>query len=1209
MILEADFLLRWRHYRRQRMNDNQPTTPAPPEREIFLAALEQTDPTLRAALLASACGPNLEMRRRIEELLGEQMDLGSFLSQPALGDTPFMHRPSAGGHGPAYLASVSEKAGDRIGRYRLLQQIGEGGCGIVFMAEQEEPVRRRVALKVIKLGMDSKSVIARFEAERQALAMMDHQHIARVLDAGATDTGRPFFVMELVRGIRITDYCDEHKLSTHERLMLFLQVCQAVQHAHQKGIIHRDLKPSNILVTVNDGIAVPKVIDFGIAKATEQRLTDKTLFTEFTAFIGTPAYMSPEQAEMSSLDIDTRSDIYSLGVVLYELMTGRTPFDAESLLQSGLDECRRTIREQEPIRPSTRLGDLSAQELTTMASQRCTDAPKLIHALQGDLDWIVMKCLEKDRTRRYATANALALDVQRHLDHEPVLARPPSRVYRMRKLLRRHRLVVIATAAVVLALLVGSTVSLWQAVRAKRAEGLEAEMRQQAEAESKRAQAGEAAARLNEYIADMNLAQQSLAAGNFGRAVQLVDKHRPKPGELDLRGFEWRFLWQLCQGDPHTAIKGQAGSVQAVAYAPNGRLVAVGSRDHLRVVDALTKSLVAQLPTDSLSLAFLPDGGTLVSAGRSGLHIWRTTDWAEQATLRDVFGPVAMSLDGSRLAAQGFGGARVFDTSTWEESRFFPGTFAPLAFSRDGKTLATDSRNGLTLWPLEGAHSEVVLLDSTNVFMRGGPWSRNDRMIAFSPDGTQLVAARNPPSDRGVFVLSIWDAASGRELAVMPSDPEHDEHTGRISAIAFSPDGQILATASFDHSIRLWDFPKRRLLRALHGHRNEVWALDFSPNGQEILTGAKDGDIRLWPVQPPRTEDFLPPKYMPLAFSKDGGTLATLHESGSVAFLNLASRDFGDPFDIGWARFGPKFGPPGANEPRPGGPPQPPSPRPNQGGPPKDGRGFGFMPAFLLSADLGTLVMATNPGTLTVIDTTTKELMTFKPVEDRMELAAVSPNGRVILTGGRSRQLRWYEPHTHTNALLTLDAVKGVFSSDGRLLATLEPPSTVQIWDVAGRAVLTNLVIQPAPGFPYPLVFSPDGSVLATTAAADDVDNGIHLWDTRTARLVGSCYGHKQPVQAVAFTPDGKTLASSADDGTVKLWNLATRQELLSVRKSGSPPRGLLFSPDGCLLIGGGSSFGHGWGGMPAPQSGLRVFRAPSLLEIDGQYPGAKPSR
>ncbi len=302
-------------------------------------------------------------------------------------------------------------------------------------------MRRRVALKIIKLGMDTKEVIARFEQERQALAMMDHPNIARVLDAGATRYGRPFFVMELVRGIPITDYCDQNNLSTVERLGLFIAICQAVQHAHQKGIIHRDLKPSNILVTLNDGVPMPKVIDFGIAKATEGRLTDATVYTQMHQFVGTPAYMSPEQAEMSGLDIDTRSDIYSLGVLLYELLVGRTPFDAKELMESGIDAMRKTIREKEPTRPSMKLATMQGEDLTTTAKRRSADTSKLIHQLKGDLDWIVMKCLEKDRTRRYETASGLAADLKRHLDNEPVLARPPSTGYRFQKAFRRNKLV------------------------------------------------------------------------------------------------------------------------------------------------------------------------------------------------------------------------------------------------------------------------------------------------------------------------------------------------------------------------------------------------------------------------------------------------------------------------------------------------------------------------------------------------------------------------------------------------------------------------------------------------------------------------------------------------------------------------------------------------------------------------------------------------
>jgi tetratricopeptide (TPR) repeat protein len=360
-------------------------------------------------------------------------------------------------------AAVTEKAGDRIGRYKLLEKIGEGGYGVVYMAEQAEPIRRRVALKVVKLGMDTKQVIARFEAERQALALMDHPNIAKVLDAGATDTGRPYFVMELVRGVRITDYCNQHKLATKERLGLFMQVCHAVQHAHQKGIIHRDIKPSNILVTKLDGVAVPKVIDFGIAKATQQPLTNRTVFTAFQQFIGTPAYMSPEQAELSGADVDTRSDIYSLGVLLYELVTGHTPFETRELMLGGLEEMRRLIREREPARPSTRLRALSLDDLTTVARHQQTEPPRLIYLVRGDLDWIVMKCLEKDRTRRYETATGLAQDVERHLQNEPVTAAAPSALYRVGKFVRRHRLGLFVNAMVASIVVAGVVVGLQQA--------------------------------------------------------------------------------------------------------------------------------------------------------------------------------------------------------------------------------------------------------------------------------------------------------------------------------------------------------------------------------------------------------------------------------------------------------------------------------------------------------------------------------------------------------------------------------------------------------------------------------------------------------------------------------------------------------------------------------------------------------------------------
>jgi eukaryotic-like serine/threonine-protein kinase len=434
----------------------------------------------RAAYLEHACGGDAKLRRRVEALLQTHDHVGDFLEESPQ-KTLIEARVSG---------LTNEKPGDRIGRYKLLQQIGEGGCGVVYMAEQEAPVRRRVALKIIKLGMDTKGVIARFEAERQALALMDHPNIAKVFDAGATESGRPYFVMQLVRGDKITEYCDQNSLSTEERLKLFIQVCHAIQHAHQKGIIHRDIKPSNILVTTTvDGGALPVVIDFGIAKATtNQPLTDKTLFTAFEMLIGTPTYMSPEQAALTSVDVDTRTDIYSLGVLLYELLTSATPFDVGELLKKGLDEIRRVIREQEPVRPSTRLSKMTEADLTAVAQRRKSEPPILIRGISGDLDWIAMKALEKDRTRRYETANGLALDVKRFLSGEAVSARPPSAVYKFQKLVLRNRLLFVCIG-VITTLLVASLIAVSASLAKERQARRETDSAlQQAKAEKAKAQ-------------------------------------------------------------------------------------------------------------------------------------------------------------------------------------------------------------------------------------------------------------------------------------------------------------------------------------------------------------------------------------------------------------------------------------------------------------------------------------------------------------------------------------------------------------------------------------------------------------------------------------------------------------------------------------------------------------------------------------------------
>jgi serine/threonine protein kinase len=443
---------------------------SPQNREEVLLALALEKPAeKRATFLDAMCDGDPALRARLADQLATHDETER--KTAAVAKTIKLNIPEP----------PDEAVGQTLGRYKLLEKVGEGGCGVVYVAEQSVPVRRRVALKVIKLGMDTKAVVARFEAERQALAMMDHPNIAKVLDAGTTETGRPYFIMELVRGIRITDYCDQANLTTEERIEIFIKICQAIQHAHQKGIIHRDIKPSNILVTLHDGVPVPKVIDFGIAKAIEGRLTDSTVYTQLHQFIGTPAYMSPEQAEMSGLDVDTRSDIYSLGVLLYELLAGSTPFDPKELMSQGIDAMRKIIREKEPQRPSTRFATLAGEDLTTTAKRRSADTAKLMHQLKGDLDWIVMKCLEKDRSRRYETANGLAADLKRHLNNEPIVARPPSTAYKFQKAFRRNKVAFSAGLVVAAALFFGIFFSTWQAVRAKRAEAMALQSRSDAE--------------------------------------------------------------------------------------------------------------------------------------------------------------------------------------------------------------------------------------------------------------------------------------------------------------------------------------------------------------------------------------------------------------------------------------------------------------------------------------------------------------------------------------------------------------------------------------------------------------------------------------------------------------------------------------------------------------------------------------------------------
>ena len=793
------------------------------ERDIFIEALEMRDSSERAALLDKACQADLVLRERVEELLADHERQDSFIL-----DTP----PSA------LVVTLdhnhSERAGTVIGPYKLLQQIGEGGMGVVFMATQMQPIHRTVAVKIIKPGMDTRQVIARFEAERQALAMMDHPNIAKVLDAGTTESGRPYFVMELVKGVPITKYCDEKHLPLRARLELLLQVCEAVQHAHQKGLIHRDIKPTNVLVAEYDEHAVPKIIDFGVAKATASRLTEKTMFTELGQMVGTVEYMSPEQAKLNQLDIDTRSDIYSLGVLLYELLTGSTPFARKRLHEAAFDEMLRIIREEEPPKPSTRLS--SMEGLPSIAANRGSEPLKLNRLVRGELDWIVMKALEKDRNRRYSTANSLAADVQRFLNDEPVQACPPSAVYRFRKFARRNK------AALVIAMLVCgaslfavgqlavSTVLITREQRNTKS-ALQAETLAKGDL-----QATLERERHDSYFHRITLAHRELSADNLGRALQLL-------GECpeDLRDWEWKYLMRLCRVEP--VVIQDKTEFNGVAFSPEGeRLASADGNGLVKIWNSRTGQVIQTLTAHSsfaCSVAFHPGGKHLASVGADKqVKVWDLTSglpiFAERCDAVHMYGTayaVAFSPDGQRLAAGTDGSVMVWDWRNHQLQCSFAGHIKRpicVAFSHDGRRLASGSWQGrVQLWDVEAGDKPLIAFAET----------RDSRhpvcALAFSSDGGRLATAS---FNRRV---DVWDTTTGRLLRSLP-------HNGLVQCVAISPDGRRIASAGEEKTVRVWDAATGREVLGLRAHTSHCGCVVFSPDGKRLASASMDGTIRVW---------------------------------------------------------------------------------------------------------------------------------------------------------------------------------------------------------------------------------------------------------------------------------------------------------------------------------------------------------------------------
>ena len=1162
------------------------------EETLFEAASQIMDVEKRQAFLTEACSNNPDLRMRLDSLLAAHFDQ-SEASMSAEGAT---------------LASAgpNEIAGQRIGRFKLLERLGEGGFGAVWAAEQTEPIKRRVALKIIKLGMDTNQVVARFEAERQALALMDHPNIAKVLDAGTTETGRPFFAMELVRGIPITQYCDQERLSTRQRLDLMVKVCHALQHAHQKGIIHRDIKPSNILVTLHDGVPVPKVIDFGIAKATQQELTDKTIYTQFQQFIGTPAYMSPEQAEMSGLDIDTRSDIYSLGVLLYELLTGGTPFDTKELLASGLDQMRKIIREREPAKPSTRVSQtMGAQQGTDGSTPRDPEAEAgrgrgkdFIANLRGDLDWIVLKCLEKDRTRRYETANGLANDIQRHLTDEPVVARPPSLGYRFRKAWRRHKAVVSAGVGIAASLVLGLSLSLWKTIEASaaREEALENETRatehatraeeeaanaRRAEEESNRLRvASEIQSSHNRrlaYASDMNRAQQMIEWGNIGQAMNILTRYQPDAGEDDLRDWEWRYLRQQCRSDAAGVLTDMGNQVvnMRLSVSHDGRVLAARywSEQNDRANQMVFFDLKSRKefrpdwlndedhfllfsPTESLAAVHRWDAGVSLVDTKTGKIVWN----ADVATRQDLQAWSHLNSKFSRngdVLAVGTGyGTRIWRVADGKSLLDLPGqSFSRFLLSPDGTRYALfGRRNGLRIFDVATGRS--VFEREMNV---GG--------IAFSNDGTVLFGSRDLYGSEVVIV----DAATGEELGTLKG------HRSALTDLEQMPNGRTIVTTSVDQTIRLWDWKTQEQIRVLRGHREEVRDILPLPDGKSLVSGSYDGQLLIWNLERsdrevssfkvdlhaswrPRLKGFPSPiqRLRRWTFSGDSKSIHTIRNkklirlSGHRFEMKQVLHDFGE--DLG---------------------------------------------SYALAEDHRHLVSIDRMGDISlwdlagerardrwiasVPDIAAVELIEIPGVfvaKDRL-LVAERRDGKNTLLIAKISDSKDVTQIPLKEGELILNV-----SHDGRWALTTETRMSG-----LGRLLDLDAPLKPSIEIEVPGSKGVFGAVLAPSrdfVVVSGEPHVAHLYSLSSGRLLGQLRGQFSGAKGVFFSPNEQRLVTtSVGQDAIMLWDLETNRSVLTLGAEGLHWYRSQFSPDGSLL------------GSQSTTGIIHIWRAPSWEEIE----------
>jgi eukaryotic-like serine/threonine-protein kinase len=1114
-------------------------------KSIFFEALEITSPDERGRYLDEACRGDPARRAEVEGLLQAHQEAGGFLAEPAAA-------PELAATAP----SISEGPGTRIGRYKLLQEIGEGSFGVVFMAEQQEPFVHRVALKIIKPGMDSREVVARFEAERQALALMDHPNIAKVFDGGVTDSSRPYFVMELVKGVPITAFCDKNNSPTAERLRLFVDVCRAVQHAHQKGVIHRDLKPSNIMITLHDGVPVAKVIDFGVAKAISQRLTEKTLFTAYGQMIGTPLYMSPEQAEMSGLDVDTRSDIYSLGVLLYELLTGCTPLEAAVLREAGYAEMQRIIRETEPPRPSVRLST-SGQRLTEIAQHRSIDPKGLRRLVAGELDWIVMKALEKDRRRRYETASAFAGDVERFLRQEPVEAGPPTAGYRLQKFLRRNRLPLVMGTIVALGLILGLLVSFigWRMALVER-NRLERQ----------------------NYAHAMGEAFIAWRSGNLSRLEELLGHWKTADRGGVLRGFEFRLLSALAQD----------ASPRTVRY----RSAALGSRT-LGSREEVPNFLGLAFSWDSQWLVIaLSDGRVLareVSSFRENECPLVTPDRVNTTCFAASTG--ANLLLAGTAASDGSGEVRLWDVAYDRPPKC---TRIPLAVRHDaaiesvalseaasvGASLSVDGV--IKCWRIPGGEllGEYRLTKRWHATAQGVTYSSK---LAFSPDSKLLAVSNSTcvevfvpgtdqppvrldidhlimsfnflPKGDGLVVCSEADTRVWRLTPEGPTRTEVPIAWERFGASSFSPQEPLLATAGLGNkpSIRLWHAQTWQQVGSLIP-KGRVEHITISPNGCRLAAATRDDNrVSLWDLSQvrPTTLAHLPALWMwklPFAISPQGGTIACRGVDRTVTIWDVRTgrtRELDGHSDTVYA--------------------------------------------VAMSPDGKWIASGSFDRTVRLWSLPTEDcITTFEGFSGVIADVTFSADGRWLAASDETGEVRVWEVETRKCCQrLRHAAVLGVnclrFSPRGDVLATggRHDPGGVgsaHLWTMA-NSQLPGEELVTSGACVQSLSFSPNGRLLAVVSGSDEVE----IWDVASRTKHAGLRSNGVRMEGASFSPNGETLVGIDSAGQMKFWRVSSWEEAATLRL-GETLRRVEFLPDGNGLVTASmEGFLRVWPALPSP--------------------------